>query len=235
MKVVITTCDEYRWIIPVFMYFYRKYWPDNPYETEIITERKRIKGSVFYTDGVSYSSGLINYLEQYKEDKILLMMEDCLIRVTVNNDKIRNARRLCRNKMGCVRLNYCPHGYFVKHSLRININGFREYPLYERFSMSGQPAIFQKQFLLDVLRHGENVWETDQKGSKRLKRMVDTWKIIWPTDNIIDIHPIGLMKKGRFKPPVLKWAKNELKADASDESMEIYHLLEERVKRQRKR
>ncbi len=125
MKVVVSTCDEYRWIIPVFMYFYRKYWPDNPYETIVITESRRIKERAFYTRGAPWSRGIKDYLRESGEIKVLLILEDLLLMSRVDTQRVKVAEKLCEYKTGTVRMNNAPHGYFVKHSRPSNIDGFK--------------------------------------------------------------------------------------------------------------
>lgn len=229
MKIVIATCDKNSWLIPVFLYFYKKYWPDNPYETEIVTEQKHVDGTVFYTKEVSWSTGIINYLNQSKDDKFLLIIEDHLIRKPIITSRVNRAERLCSDDVGCVRLNNAPHKYFNHHSKRSDIKAFREYPLDQRFAMTLQVAIYQKQFLLDVLRDGEDVWKVECNGSARLREMKSKWRILWPKNNIVDVPPTGILRKGRFKPPILRWATAELLDDATINSKKIYKILQKKI------
>ncbi len=232
MKVVVSTCDGYRWIIPVFMYFWRKYYPNCPYEIIIITETKRVQEKAYYTKGGSWSRGIKNFLKESNESRILLILEDLLLMQTVDTERVRVAEKLCEYKTGTVRLNNAPHGYFIKHSKPTSIDGFREYPLKQRFIMGLQPAVFQKNYLLDALGDRDNPWEAEQKGAKRLASLGDKWKSLWPEQNIFTIQPVGLMKKGRLRPRVLRWAKAKLKEDNTKESMEIYGILQDQIKRQ---
>lgn len=232
MKVIVATCDEYRWIIPVFMYFYRKYWPDNPYRTNIVTEKEHIDGRVFYTGGVAWSDGILNYLERNKEDKFLLILEDLLIRSPMDDRMVRKAEQICEGDIGTVRLNNAPYKYFIQHAHRNTIKGFMDYPLSGRFVMGLQPAIFQKRYLLDALSRNEDAWQIEQRGAKRLRELGGKWRSLWPINNIVDVQPVGLMKKGKFKPTVLRWAKAELKADATTESLALYEVLQDQIQRQ---
>lgn len=227
MRIIISTCDEYRWLIPVFMYFYKKHWPDNPYQTDIVTEREHIDGSVFYTKGVSWSSGILNYLKQSKEEKFLLFLEDLLIRKIVSTERVKAAENLCEGDVGYVRVSNVPIRYFLKHSIGDAIEGFREYPVFHRFSAGLQPAIYQKRYLFDFLCDGESPWQTERNGAKRLGKLRDKWRSFWPESSIIGSQPPGLIKRGRLNEKNLKWAKCELQNDATDESEDIYKILME--------
>ena len=209
MKVVILTCNSYAWLVPVFLHFYRKYWPDNPYQTEIITESDHVDGNVFYTRGVSWSSGLINYLKQSKEDKFLLIDEDCLLDKTVNTGRVKLAERLCEGNIGCVKLN-APEKYYNRHAFESGVKFYKEYPLDKPYSMSMQTAIWQKRYLLDILRDKENAWQAEIEGSYRLKELKGKWRILWAKSAIIDYQAGGIMRKGQPWLPVVKWAFSDL-------------------------
>lgn len=235
MKVIITTCDEYDWIIPIFKYFFEKHWPDNPYQIEILTETNAIDYPVFCAGKVSWASRLINYLKQSKEDKILFTLEDYLIQATVDTDRIRVAENLCQGDVGCVRLSNCPYKYFKQHIVDSPIiDGFREYPLHGRFSMVAHIAFFQKEFLLDVLQHGEDVWETENNGSARLGKLGSKWRVFWPEIDIVNYTQRGgLIKKGRFRREVLSWLLAELsdKKECSKELMILQNKINQGLRK----
>ena len=211
MKIVVLTCDKHGWLVPVFLHFLKKNWRDNPYKIEIVTETDPVDGTVFYSKEKSWSGRLINYLVQCRRDKILLTLEDYFIKSRVDSKRIRIAEDLCRDDVGCVRLNNIPNKYFQRHTTSSDIEGFREYPPDKRYSMVMQMAIFQKQFLLDVLRSGESVWQTEGKGSERLGKLKSKWRILWPETNIVDyMSDGGLIKKGKIRLSAVQWALMDL-------------------------
>lgn len=208
MKIIILACDKYAWLVPVFFHFYKKYWPDNPYQTEIVTEADHINGNVYYINDTSWSNRLINYLKQSKEGKFLLIMEEHFIEKPVDTQRVRIAESLCVGNVGCVRLN--PPDKYYRHTIKTNIKHFKEYPLDKQYSMSMQTAIWQKQYLLDVLRKEEDIWKTEINGSERLKNLKSKWRILWAKTPIVDYTAGGLMKKGKPRLSVMKWALTDL-------------------------
>lgn len=213
MKIIVLTCNGHKFLVPIFMHFYKKYWPDNPYQTEIVTETDRLDGTVFYAGKVSWSNALINYLKQSKEDKFLLILEDYIIKNTIDTKRIERAESLCKGNVGCVRL-YTPDIYFTRHAVHTDIcEDFKEYPLDKPFSVSLQIAIWQKQFLLDILRDGENPWQFEVDGSERLKKLVSKWQILYSEIPIIEYRPGGLLKRGRPRLGVVMWALSDLLKD----------------------
>jgi len=230
MKIIISTCDAHAWILPVFFHFYKKAWPGNPYRTEIITGRKHVDGTVFYTGRSPWSTGILDYLRKARGNKFMLILEDFLLK-TVDAKRVRIAERLCTGDVGCVRLSNDPHKYFKKHTKDSPIiKGFRQYPNDQRFSGAIQIAIFQKEYLFDVLKNKENIQNAQCRGTKRLKDLASKWRILWPEENIFDYPSVGLMKKGMLQPRVLRWAKSELSEDSPE-----YEILQDGIEKQSNR
>lgn len=209
MKVTILACNKYTWLVPIALHFYRKYWPDNPYQTEIVTETGHVEGTVYYINDASWASRLLNYLKQSEESKFLLIMEEHFIEKPVDTQRVRIAENLCTGNVGCVRLN-APDKWFKSYAIKTDIKGFREYPLDKRYSVSMQTAIWQKRYLFDVLRDGEDIWQTEVDGSERLKKLKGKWRILWTENPIVDYTAGGLMSQGRLRLEVVKWALGDL-------------------------
>lgn len=229
MKLVIMTCDTHSWIVPIFKYFYKKYWPDSPYHIEIVTETKPVDGTAFYAGDISWSSRLIAYLKQSSDDKFLITLEDYLIKSTVDTFRVKVAENLRIINLGYVRLSNGPYKYFRKHTAHsFPINSFRQYPVSQRFSMVAHMGFYKKQFLLDVLEDGEDIWQAENNGTSRLRRLDSKWEVYWPEVNVVDYAQNGgLIKKGLFRPEVLSWTLAELANDrkASKELM----ILQEKI------
>ena len=231
MKIIISTCDSYNWMLPVFFHFYKKAWPNNPYKTDVVTEKEKVNfgDDVFYTGGKSWGSGMLNYIKQSRANKFMLILDDYIIR-SVDVKRIKTAEKLCVGDVGCVRLSNDPRRYYERHTRNSQlINGFRQYPNDQRFCSAMQVSIYQKEYLLDIFRGKENIWEAERRGVDRIKNLSDKWRILWPEENIFEYNSIGLMRKGILRPPVLRWAKSNL----SEDSLE-YKSLQDQIQRQLK-
>ena len=198
MKVVILVCNKYAWLAPVTLYFCEKHWSGNPYTTIIVNEAAYLSGRNFDPEGASWSTWVINYLKHCTEDKLLLIMEDFIIKDRIDTERVKLAANLCVGDVGCVRLS-APDKWFRRHAKRTNIEGFREYPLNQKYSASLQIAIWQKACLLDILQKDESAWQTEHNGSRRFKELVGKWRILWAKPTIIDYHPGGIMEKGELR------------------------------------
>lgn len=205
MKVIVITCDKYSWLIPTFLHFYEKNWPDNPYQIEFVTETKEVEGMTTFCAGkLQWADRIIKYLKTYNEETFLLLVEDYILKEKVDTNRIKKAENLCGGDIGCVRLN--PHDGLSRFLVSTKIEGFKEYPLDKPYSISLQPSIWQKEFFLKFLRKGETVWQTEIKGSKRIH--VSKKKVIWTDIPIItQCRPCGYIQKGKIIKSVERWVK----------------------------
>jgi len=207
MRVVVFTCDAYSWLIPTFLHFYKKMWPDNPYETDFVTETKAI-GDIptFYTGKIPWPDGAIKYLESHEEEeRFLLLLDDYVIRDPVDTKRVKAAESLCRDDVGCVRLNPRVRSS-RRHLFDAGIEGFMQYPLDKPYSISLQPAIWQKKFLFEFLKKDEDIWQVEKEGSIRIQK--SKMRVIWVNIPIITMPRAGgYMKKGKIHRRAEEWVK----------------------------
>ena len=202
MKVIVFSCDRYSWLMPTFLHFYRKNWPDNPYETELVTETIKVKDvNTFCVGKLPWADRAIKYLESFDEETFLLLLEDYIINETVNTSRMKVAESLCDGDIGCVQLN--PHNRLSHFLLDTKIEGFKEYPLDKPYSVSLRSSIWQREFFLEVLKKGETAWQTEVNGSKRIQQ--DSKKVIWADTPIISYG--GYMGKGVVLKSAEQWVK----------------------------
>jgi len=204
MKAVVFSCDKYLWLIPTFLHFYERNWPDNPYQTEFVTETKKLDGITTFCAGkLPWADRMIEYLNSYNEEIFLLLAEDYIIEKKVDTNRVKMAASLCKDNIGCVRLN--AHDEWSRFLFDTEIKGFKEYPLNKHYSVSLQTSVWQKEFLLEFLQKGETVWQTETEGSKRIQK--SNKKIIWTDTPILNYKPGGYMKKGEVSLATSKWVK----------------------------
>jgi len=211
MRIVVFTCDSHSWLIPTFLHFYKKNWPDNPYQTDFVTETKKIGGiSTFLTGKIPWADGVIKYLKSHDENLLLLLLEDYILSKTIDTNRIKQAEDLCSGDIGCVRLydkGIKDFNILRNFLIDIGIEGFKEYPPYNPYTISLMPTIWQKGFLLEFLREGENPWQTELDGSARVQK--PSKRTIWADIPIISYRdpPFGYIKRGRIRKSTEQWAK----------------------------
>lgn len=204
MKVVVFSCDMYLWLMPIFLLFYRRNWPDNPYQTELVSETEEVKGITTFCPGkLPWANRVIKYLESFNEETFLLLVEDYILNGTVDTNIVRKAESLCMGDIGCVRLH--AYNYLSHHLIDTGIEGFKEYLLDKPYAISLQASVWQKEFFLEFSRKGESIWQTETEGTKRVRNSKK--KVIWTDLPAINYYPCGYMSKGVVKAEVAQWVK----------------------------
>ena len=205
MKVIVFSCDKYSSVVPIFLHFYKKNWPDNPYQTVLVTETIKTDGiETFCAGEIPWSDRAAKYLKSIDDEKFIFFLEEYILNKRVNNDEIKRAIDLCAGDIGCVRL----HSYNSWSSFLFdaNIEGFKEYPINQRYSVSHQVSIWQRQLFLDILKQGETNWKCETEGSKRIHKFGK--RVIWNDAPIINYHPCGYMRRRKVVKSEEQWVKD---------------------------
>ena len=204
MRVIVSTCDSYVWVTPAFLHFYRKNWPDNPYTTEFVTETIEVpEAPTFCAGKLPWADRMITYLDSYNEDRFIFLVEDYIIREPVDTALVKRAVSLCVGDIGCVRLQ--PHDHQSCYLIDAGIEGFKEYPLDKPYSVSLQVSVWQKEFFLEFIRKGENIWQTETEGSKRVH--ASKKRVLWADTPAINYAPRGYLQKGVVDKSIEQWIK----------------------------
>ncbi len=192
MRIVVFAYDKYDWLTPIFMHFYKKNWPDNPYRTDHV-----ITGEFPWADHA------LNYINTLGDEPFLLILNDYIIEKPVDIAIVRRAEKLCMGDVGCVRL--VPHDKEAVYLVSAGIDGFKEYPLNKPYAVSLQTSIWQKKFFLEFLRKGESIWQTETEGSKRV--LNSKKRVMWSDVPAMQYSTQGYMKKGKVVKSVEQWTK----------------------------
>lgn len=167
MKIVTVACDQYADIAPAYHYLLNQNWPNHPpliYVTN--AQPLKVDAPIVYVKGEERAYGwrLRKFIkEHYKDELILLMMIDYLVK-SVNRDLLDRAVRLCqRADVGHVRLRPMPHP-----QLPFPDDGdFGEIKKNTPYALSLQPGIWKARLIYDLCRDNENPWHTETRGSHR--------------------------------------------------------------------
>ena len=204
MRIVVSSFDGYLWLIPIFVHFYKKMWPDNPYQTDFVSETMKVEGvNTFRAGKLPWADKMIKYLESIEDETFLLFLEEYILNRRVATDEIKRAEELCVDDIGCVRL--FAHDGFSHFLIDVKIEGFKEYPLDKPYSLSLQTSIWQRKFFLELLKKGESCWKLEIEGSRRICK--SNKKVIWNDNTILNYHLGGYMKKGKVVKSVEQWVR----------------------------
>ena len=207
MRVVCTTCDAYSYIVPTFVHFFHKKWPECPWPLTIVTDKIKVKTKeqVVYTHGGRvYGNYMTKFVEEnLKDDEhILLLLEDYIIK-TVDHQLVMHAYDLMQQdvNIGMIRL-YPKPGPSAPFRDEPEIGEVQRSDLYVA---SLQAALWRTDVFRSILGLGEDPWTTEEAGSWRLRRSPENLIFLSTYKEAIDYH--NYCSKGRLDDQVSLWIK----------------------------
>ena len=159
----------------MFFYLYNKHWGDKAELVGYTKPDTMPDNFTFHSMGEDrgpkfWSTDLRNYFES-KEDWFIWMMEDTFVR-TYDTEKMKDCYAMCYNGIGRVDLTKD-----VQKRTHTKANGYAwGYPK-ERYRLSTQPSIWNKEFLLNYLHEGMTPWEFETQDPTD-----DGWQIVGAVD-----------------------------------------------------
>ncbi len=208
MKVVCLTCDAYSSIVPNFVHFFHKMWPQCPWELVIVTDKIKIKVSerVYYTGANHvFSNRLIKFVDEYLRDDdehILVMLEDYIIK-SVNHALVTRAYdMMVRDRdIAMIRL-YPKPGPSKPYNTDPDIGEIDRGDLYVA---SLQAAMWRVDMFRSILGPAEDPWQTEEAGSWRVRHSSANNKFLATYQPAIDYH--NYCSKGILDVEVTRWMK----------------------------
>jgi len=178
-------------------YYWKKYWTCSDFiDTVFLCENKQkeFPGVTFKKTGnVSWATGLINYLENIDVTYIIYQHEDYFLTEPTNAVMAKSLIDLCIAR-DFKMLKCCGHwaGFIDEnvpmkkidinnHDIKNDSNGelvkvnesddnIWLYNNYSPYLISHQTSIWNREFLISTLKHGETPWEHELAGTIRLRR-----------------------------------------------------------------
>ncbi len=172
--VLIVSCDRYRDLWNPFFALFWRYWPDCPFPVFLGTNYathsdERVK-SLTAGEDQSWSKNLRYFLEHIDTRYVLVLLEDFFLNRTVVTARIIEHLKSLDALHGTT-LRLYPH---PRPNARL-----ADYPsvgsihTFAPYRVSAQPAIWNRQQLLELLRDGESAWEFESQGTIRSRAKED--------------------------------------------------------------
>lgn len=206
VAVLVSSCYKYREFWNPFFYFFKKTWPDCPYSIYLGTDiglHPSVKTiSVGHDKGWASNTKLI--LKSIKEQYVILLLEDYLLGGAINTAKIQEyINHMKQYNIGYLRLFPCPgpNRFWPYHKEFGIINKG------ERYRVSLQPSIWNKNTLLSLLKDGENIWEMEIHGSIRSNFLSEPFLSKWRGEGIFG-YIMGA-RKGNWTKEAFELCKKE--------------------------
>jgi len=153
--VVVTSCDKYADILPPFSALWKKFWPDCPFETVLITETIPTAAEGFDRvictgKGKNWSEMLAEALKAVMTPYVLMLMNDYYLAERVDTEKILGLLAKCKTADALnLRMNPTPKTA-VKNTA---------------YSVSCQAGFWNREFLRDLASKTKSAWEFERYGS----------------------------------------------------------------------
>lgn len=159
---LIVSCDKYSDLWDPFFKTFFKYWDDCPYKIYLASNYKKYNhervNNISFGDDNDYSTNLINILNLFEEEKLILWFEDALLTKKVDSDIIEN---------------------IINQVLNCNLDHLKlsmDFPLYYgskkelfgpiqkgvKYRSAIGMAYYKKEVLRKILKPGESAWELDK-------------------------------------------------------------------------
>ncbi len=192
-------------------YYFNKYWSDNPYKVFLGAngnDKKKYcpKKWLYINKGadLSWSKSMIDYLNCINTKYVLVYLDDFALTnnvVTNSIDTIIDFMNKDNSKM--VRLSSRPKPDVKINSMigRISIKDRVPY------STSLQAAIWDKEFLLDLLKYDFNPWQFETKAGKTNEAFKNSDKFYATYNSILEYK--HFVEKGKFLSFIKENAKND--------------------------
>lgn len=183
LKIIITTSDRNRHIVPIFAYFFNKNWDSNQ-KVEVVGYKKpdiELPSNFTFVslgeqseDKKDFSNNLKKYFEK-QDDWFIWMVEDCFIK-SFKKEKLDILLKHRREDIGRINLSSeCikqEHTFYTWADVKGEINIYQNTQT-AKYRVSTQPSIWNKKFLLQYLKKDLSPWDFETQNS-----INDGWKII---------------------------------------------------------
>ena len=162
--VLVCSCDKYADVLGPFSALWRKFWPDCPFETVLVTETISSSGFdrvILAGKGRPWCENLSIALKKINTQYVLMLMDDYYLKSPVDTALI--LRRLDEAKKfdaASLRLDPMPPGRTARPDTDL-----LEMPKNVAYCVTCQTSIWNREFLLGLAERNKSAWEFERYGS----------------------------------------------------------------------
>ena len=167
LTVLVASCDKYADLLAPFSALWRKFWPDCPFKTVLVTEtlppddgRLCFDHIIACGEGGNWCSRLVQALEQVVTPYVLLLCDDYFLEAPVDTGLFRTRLEQAK-KFDAVNLRLIPN---PRPSLPYR-DGLFEYRKQTAYCIATQAGIWNREFLGNLAKGKASIWEFERYGS----------------------------------------------------------------------
>ena len=165
--VLVCSCDKYADLLTPFSVLWRKFWPDCPFETVLVTETAPAAASDLCFDrviacgqGGNWCSRLVQALDQIATPCVLMLCDDYFLEAPVDTELM--LKRLAQaQSFDAANLRLIPN---PKPSMPYQ-DGLMEYRKQTAYCIATQAGIWNRKFLRALAEGRSSIWEFERYGS----------------------------------------------------------------------
>lgn len=199
----VLTNDNHLWLLKGFSYLWNKY--TNRTRVTVVgfvqpsnlTPNFRFLSLGKQLPASQWSDGLLKMLDIINYNHFILMLEDYWLYRQVDMQQVNNLSRLLTNDVLRVDISGNRSSYKAAEEIE---PGIVETPEGTPYQMSYQAAIWHKENLRSVLKTGENPWESEVNGSKRVENL----RVLGTKPALMGYQPVWRSKQKRWQLDKIK-------------------------------
>lgn len=163
--VLVCSCDKYADVVGPFAALYRKYWPDCPFETVLVTETDLCQSGFDRTiacgGGLNWCEMLAMSLGSITTPYVIMLMNDYYLTEPVNTSMVLSRLgQIKKFDAASLRLNPLPPGRRQWRDADL-----LEMPKNVAYCVTCQVTIWNRDFLLGLAKRNKSAWEFERYGS----------------------------------------------------------------------
>lgn len=211
LSILIASFDKAYDIWNITDFYFNKYWKDNPYKIYLGANGENKEkfcpekwSYVNKGEDLSWSKSMYDYLNSIDTKYVLVYLDDFALNERVSTNEINNIITFMNDDNSkMVRLSSRPKPDMKINSKigRISINDRVPY------STSLQAAIWDRNFLIDLLKYNFNPWEFETKAGKTIEAFNNSDKFYATYDSILKYK--HFVEKGKFLSFIKENAKDD--------------------------
>jgi len=187
VKVVIFGSDNYLMkLMPTFDHFYRKFWPENEWTTEVVSQTVAVAEYPTRLTGPdeNFSQQVLRWVAQEPPDEpFMMLLDDYFITKPVKVDVIKHAYEVMQSDPRVVHINLWVIGDDKwKWQYDEHLGEFDKSEC--RWLFQNQAGLWRPRLLRDLTRQDENGWKMETQGSQRAKEYPGRFLTVY--ENAID-------------------------------------------------
>ena len=161
MKILVLSCDKNEDTFEPFRYCIEKYYKNHP---EIIYATETVQNPFYKTICKNYpleqwTRRIRETLEEIDDDQILIMIDDCFIRNTVDEERIKYASDNLKGNIAMFNFEKS----FDSDDEETNLKGFKKRRHGSQYELSIMCGLWQKDKFINILKEDSNPWEVEYK------------------------------------------------------------------------